>query len=44
MQASVVLATFVWHAAMRDGRLPRKPMPKDEPRTATPTPTPAAAH
>jgi len=43
MQASVVVATFVWHAAMRDGKLPRKPMPKDEPRRATPTPTPAAA-
>ncbi len=44
MQASVVLATFVWHAAIRDGKLPRKPMPKDEPRPVTPTPTPAAAH
>lgn len=41
MQASVVFATFVWHAAMRDGKLPRKPMPKDEPRTI---PTPAAGH
>lgn len=44
MQASVVFATFVWHAAMRDGKLPRKPMPKDEPQSPTPTPTPAAAH
>jgi carboxypeptidase Q len=26
MQASVVLATFVWEAAIRDERLPRKPM------------------
>lgn len=32
MQASVVLATFVYHAAMRDAMLPRKPMPKEEPR------------
>ncbi|HSD72343.1 MAG TPA: M20/M25/M40 family metallo-hydrolase [Thermoanaerobaculia bacterium] len=39
MQASVVLATFVWEAAMRDAKLPRKPMPKENPR---PTPTPAA--
>lgn len=39
MQASVVFATFVWHAANRDGKLPRKPMPKDEPRP----PVPAAA-
>ncbi len=31
MQASVVLATFVYHAAMRDQMLPRKPMPKYEP-------------
>ncbi len=40
MQASVVFATFVWNAAMRDAKLPRKPMPKDEPRP-TPAPTPA---
>jgi carboxypeptidase Q len=40
MQASVVMATFVYQAAMRDAMLPRKPMPKDEP-TPTPTPTPA---
>jgi hypothetical protein len=45
MQASVVFATFVWQAAMRDGKIPRKPMPKDEPRptptaTAAPAPTP----
>ena len=39
MQASVVLATFVWEAAMRDAKLPRKPMPKENPR---PAPTPAA--
>ena len=31
MQASVVIASFVYEAAMRDAMLPRKPMPKDEP-------------
>jgi carboxypeptidase Q len=31
MQASVVLATFVWQAAMRDQKLPRKPLPKETP-------------
>ena len=31
MQASVVLATFVYEAATREGLLPRKPMPKEEP-------------
>ncbi len=31
MQASVVIASFVYNAAMRDGMMPRKPMPKDEP-------------
>jgi carboxypeptidase Q len=31
MQASVVLATFVYQAATREGLLPRKPMPKEEP-------------
>jgi hypothetical protein len=40
MQASVVIATFVYQAAMRDGMMPRKPMPKDEP---PPTPTPGPA-
>jgi carboxypeptidase Q len=38
MQASVVLATFVWQAASRDEKLPRKPLPKANPRP-TPTPT-----
>ena len=28
-QAAVVVATFVYHAAMRDERLPRKPMPQE---------------
>ena len=37
MQAAVVVATFAWQAAMRDERLPRKPLP---PTTAA---APAAA-
>ncbi len=28
MQASVIVASFVYHAAMRDEKLPRKPMPR----------------
>lgn len=39
IQASVVLATFVWQTAERDERLPRKPMPKGE---TKPVPTPAS--
>jgi carboxypeptidase Q len=39
MQASVVMAAFVWQAAMRDERIPRKPLPKDETKPV-PTPTP----
>jgi hypothetical protein len=27
-QASVIMASFVYHAAMRDAMLPRKPLPK----------------
>jgi len=30
-QAAVIMASFVYHAAMRGEMLPRKPMPKDEP-------------
>ncbi|MDZ7291457.1 MAG: M20/M25/M40 family metallo-hydrolase [candidate division KSB1 bacterium] len=30
MQASVIMASFVYHAAMRDEKLPRKQMPKPE--------------
>jgi len=30
IQASVVLASFLYHAAMRDEPLPRKPLPRDE--------------
>ncbi len=36
MQASAVMAAFAYHAATRDERFPRKPMPKDPP------PSPAA--
>ena len=31
MQASVVLVSFVYHAAMREETLPRKPMPRKPP-------------
>lgn len=31
MQASVIVASFVYHAAMRDEKLPRKPMPRKPP-------------
>ncbi|HEX6737689.1 MAG TPA: M20/M25/M40 family metallo-hydrolase [Vicinamibacteria bacterium] len=46
MQASVVMASFAYHAAMRDGRFPRKPMPKDRPQpspaaSASPSPSPS---
>ncbi len=42
MQASVIMASFVYHAAMRDEKLPRKPLPqpgKDE-KEAEPTHSP----
>lgn len=32
IQASVIVASFAYHAAMRDEPLPRKPMPRYEPR------------
>jgi hypothetical protein len=41
MQASVVMATFAYHAAMREGRFPRKPLPKDPPAGASPAPAPS---
>jgi len=31
MQASVIMASFVYHTAMRDAKLPRKPLPKAKP-------------
>ncbi len=45
MQASVILASFAYDAAMRDQMLPRKPMPKEppeekKPEAAKPTPVP----
>jgi len=40
IQASVVMASFVYHAAMREGPFPRKALPKDSP---SPAPTPAPA-
>ena len=47
MQASVVVASFAYHAAMREQRFPRKAMPKDpapavSPSPASPTPPPSA--
>ena len=30
-QAAVIVASFVYHAAMRDEKLPRKPLPKAQP-------------
>jgi len=38
MQASVVIACFVYDAAMRDAMLPRKPMPKEPPRKESEAP------
>jgi len=40
VQASVILASFVYHAAMRDGRFPRKPLPRESP---SPSPSPGDA-
>ena len=39
MQASVVMASFVYDAAMREGAFPRKAMPVDRPEV-TPSPSP----
>jgi carboxypeptidase Q len=41
MQASVIMASFVYDAAMRDAMFPRKPMPRESP---SPSPSPAPAH
>jgi hypothetical protein len=38
MQASVVVATFAYHAAMRDALFPRKPLPKDPAPQPSPSP------
>jgi carboxypeptidase Q len=40
MQASVVMASFAYHAAMRDAMMPRKPLPKETPPSPAPSPTP----
>ena len=39
MQASVVMACFVYQAAMRDAMMPRKPLPKEPPRREGESPT-----
>ena len=41
MQASVVMASFAYHAAMRDALFPRKPLPKDPSPEPSPSPSPA---
>lgn len=41
MQASVVMASFAYHAAMRDALFPRKPLPKDPSPWPSPSPSPA---
>jgi carboxypeptidase Q len=49
VQNAITIATFAYHAAMRDQPLPRKPLPKPQPAAPTPgqrpatTPTPTAA-
>jgi carboxypeptidase Q len=44
MQASVIMASFAYHAAMRDGRFPRKPMPRERPQASpSASPSPAAS-
>ena len=40
MQASAIMASFVYHAAVREQRFPRKHMPRDRP-PPTPPPSPA---
>lgn len=35
MQASVIMASFVYHAAMREEKLPRKPLPKPQPQSSS---------
>jgi carboxypeptidase Q len=44
MQASAILAAFVYQAAIRPERLPRKPLPSPmPPKKAAPEPAPQAA-
>ena len=42
-QASIIMATFVYQAAIRDERLPRKPLDGEVVQAGTPTPEAAAA-
>jgi Zn-dependent M28 family amino/carboxypeptidase len=41
-QASVIIASFVYNAAMRDEKLPRKPLPSDAVKPAPVAAAPAA--
>jgi len=41
MQASIILATFAYNAAMRDAMLPRKPLPQEPPAEKKDERTPA---
>src|SRR5581483_1118393 len=41
MEASAIMAAFVYHAAMRDEMLPRKPLPKPQPDPDRQPPAPA---
>jgi len=43
MQASAIVANFVWHTAMREERIPRKPMQKPEKKEEVKEKKPAAA-
>jgi Zn-dependent M28 family amino/carboxypeptidase len=42
-QASVIMATFIYNAAMRDEKLPRKPLPSPTPTAPAPTARPSIA-
>jgi Zn-dependent M28 family amino/carboxypeptidase len=39
MQVSVIMASFAYHAAMREERFPRKPLPRESP-APSPSPSP----
>jgi len=43
MEASAIMAAFVYHAAMRDEMLPRKPLPKPQPDPDRQPPAPATS-
>ena len=42
-QNAIIIATWAYHAAMRDQPLPRKPLPKPQPETNSPAPGDAPA-